>query len=605
MSAGAAPPLVECPHAPACGGCPWIGVDAAEQLARKRARVAAELARYPELGGVEVAEVVPSPSVADFRVRAKLVAAPGARLGLYAREGHVVVDVPECRVLHPALRAAATAVRRLGASAHAPEALVASSAEGGALLAVDLRRASREGADRVLVTLILDEARVPGAGALAEAARALREADATIATVAVATRAAGSARVLGAAPRVIAGPAQVPDDAAGIVHLAVPGGFVQSNAAQARQLAEAVRAQLTEALGGVVDRHVVDAFAGAGALGVHLAAAGARVTAVESHPMSAAAARAAPGARLQVMELPAAVALAALAREHRRVDAVIVDPPRRGLEPATRDALAQLGPSAVAYVSCSPVTLARDLAHLARLGLRVTRVTPLDMMPHTSETEALALVLPGARAAPRVYGSAAGSARDQPPHDRPVPGAAGARSSSLPPQVSGLVAEAWRAPAEHVEAAWLLGVRGRAPRGGALRAGAAVLRFRRLAALPGVSLLGVVSTPDPGARALLGRFAAAGWPVVGAGTRDAAATDRHCFERHALDRAFAHRAGLRPAGGDAAAWITSPLAADLAAVVESLEAPASEAAAEPRRAGALQRLERWVDALRRRGSPAL
>ena len=59
---------------------------------------------------------------------------------------------------------------------------------------------------------------------------------------------------------------------------------------------------------------------------------------------------------------------AARAASGQRFEAAVVNPPRRGTSPRAREALAQLDPAVVAYVSCDPDTLARDLDHLARLG---------------------------------------------------------------------------------------------------------------------------------------------------------------------------------------------------------------------------------------------
>ena len=74
------------------------------------------------------------------------------------------------------------------------------------------------------------------------------------------------------------------------------------------------------------------------------------------------------------------------------VDFVVLNPPRKGCSPDVLAAVARLRPPTLAYLSCNPRTLARDLTVLANTGAQVDQVTPFDMMPHTPHVETLALV---------------------------------------------------------------------------------------------------------------------------------------------------------------------------------------------------------------------
>jgi 23S rRNA (uracil1939-C5)-methyltransferase len=77
-----------------------------------------------------------------------------------------------------------------------------------------------------------------------------------------------------------------------------------------------------------------------------------------------------------------------------------VNPPRRGLSAALVDAIARIAPRRIAYVSCEPRTLARDLARLAERGYRTERLRAFDMLPQTPHVEALALLTSGSRDRP-------------------------------------------------------------------------------------------------------------------------------------------------------------------------------------------------------------
>ena len=70
-------------------------------------------------------------------------------------------------------------------------------------------------------------------------------------------------------------------------------------------------------------------------------------------------------------------------------DAVLVDPPRAGLERGALDALVKLAPKTIVYVSCDPATLARDAARLDKAGYRMESVTPFDMFPQTYHIESI------------------------------------------------------------------------------------------------------------------------------------------------------------------------------------------------------------------------
>jgi len=70
----------------------------------------------------------------------------------------------------------------------------------------------------------------------------------------------------------------------------------------------------------------------------------------------------------------------------------IVDPPRAGLKRQVLDALIQMTPEFIAYVSCDPSTLARDLKYLLSAGYRLERITPFDMFPQTYHVECIALM---------------------------------------------------------------------------------------------------------------------------------------------------------------------------------------------------------------------
>ncbi len=377
----------------ACGGCHLQHLDYAAQLDWKRDRVARALGAHPTLADVRVESCVASPRPLGYRNKSKLVAARAGQrlvLGAYAPRSHQVVDLGGCRIAEPPLDETAAALRAL-----LEETGVRPYDE--ATLTGDLRhvvlRANQAG--QVLAVFIVARP-LPNGEALARRLRQARPE--VIGVVEHENRTRGNVlfaeagRADGAGERVLDGAGALEDqiDAGGrTVRVTLsPGAFFQANRAVAG-LAYAAIARAAAL--GPGDR-VVDAYCGVGGIALALAPDAAEVIGIESHAgaiadATAAAARAGIG-NARFVAGDAAGALAAL----DRADVVVLNPPRKGCAPAVIAEVTRLAPRLVAYLSCDPDTLARDLALFAAHGYRGEAVTPFDMLPHTPHVEALALV---------------------------------------------------------------------------------------------------------------------------------------------------------------------------------------------------------------------
>ena len=163
--------------------------------------------------------------------------------------------------------------------------------------------------------------------------------------------------------------------------------FFQVNVPQAAQAAQVIREHLSLTPNDIL----LDAYTGVGTFAILLAPYVSQVIAIEESAAAVADAQenAAHAPNIQFIVGRTETALTQLPIQP---DAVILDPPRSGCQPQALEKLAQLSPPRLAYVSCDPETLARDLKILCHANYTLTRIIPIDMFPQTHHTESVAIL---------------------------------------------------------------------------------------------------------------------------------------------------------------------------------------------------------------------
>ena len=367
-----------------CGGCVLEHLTYDAQVAWKERAFRALVAAEPALASAEVRPAVASPRVLGYRNKSKLVAGRNAVgrliLGAFAPRSHDVVDLGGCAVVEPPLDEVTSALRDL-VDDHGIAPYDEARLDGQ--LRYVILRASADGA--VLVTLVTAREVFPEGEALAGALRAARPEVVGVVQNVNPTR--GNA-LYGPRDVLLSGAATV-EDRIGDVRLRVsPQAFLQAN----RYVAAAAYDAISRAVAPRPTERVVDAYAGVGGIALTLAPHAGDVIGIEEHP--AAVEDATASAQLNGITNARFVAGDAAARlsecDHAAI--VVLNPPRKGCAPAVLAATAALRPRAVAYLSCAPDTLVRDLAALAALGYATRALTPFDMLPHTPHVEALAIL---------------------------------------------------------------------------------------------------------------------------------------------------------------------------------------------------------------------
>nr|WP_229582553.1 RsmD family RNA methyltransferase [Paracoccus sp. S-4012] len=342
-----------CPHYRACGGCSLMHGSEGFVAGWKAQVVETALAARGIEAEVEAVRTSPPRS----RRRAVLAGRrtkKGALVGFHARASGVIVEVPGCLVLRPAIRDALPLLAEITvAGASRSGELAMTVTEGPAGLDVAVR--GGKPADPPLMARL--------AGIAAEGDLARLDWDGETLTRRAPWLPMGAARV-------------VPP----------PGGFLQATAEGEAALVAAVLE------GSAGAGRVLDLFAGCGTFALPLASR-AEVHAVEGLAPALAALdsgwRAAKGLHRVTTEVRDLARRPLLASELGRFDAIVIDPPRAGAEAQAREIAASTVGRAV-WIACDPVTFARDLQHLVVAGWRIDQLQVIDQFRWSPHVETAA-----------------------------------------------------------------------------------------------------------------------------------------------------------------------------------------------------------------------
>jgi len=340
-----------CPHYRICGGC--ILQHGSESFVAGWKASVVETALAQRGIAARVSRVETSPEFSRRRAsfsgrRTK----KGTLVGFHARASETVVEVPNCRILRPELLACLPALNEataLGASRKGEMSFAVTLSEAG------LEVAAKGGKE-------LDPALFEALARLAEAQDFARLSwgEQTIAARRPALQSFGTARV---SPP--------------------PGAFLQATAEGEVALLAFVRHSVQGAA------KLADLFAGCGTFALPLAAQ-AEVHAVEAEAAMLAALdkgwRGASGLKRVTHEARDLFRRPLLPDEIDRFDAVVLDPPRAGAEAQVAE-IAASKLRRLAYVSCNPVTFARDAERLVQAGFRLDDVIVVDQFRYSAHIE--------------------------------------------------------------------------------------------------------------------------------------------------------------------------------------------------------------------------
>jgi 23S rRNA (uracil-5-)-methyltransferase RumA len=377
-----------CPHYPRCVGCPFIDVPYPEQLARKQEIVARSLARYPSLTGLDAPAVTAAQHRLGYRARIKLVVrATGGEIatGLYVPGTHRVIDISSCAV-HP--RQVNYVVRYLKKKCAELKVIPYDERnDSGELRYLDLRYsfARRE----VSVTLVTRHLEFPQGGPLARSL--MRKFTGVNGVIQNINEQRGNV-IWGDRYKVLAGRDTLLEKIGALTLAYPPGVFSQANPATAQVLYDSVAEMAA------LNRQetVLDLYCGVGPISLTLANKARLVCGIDDSSLSIDTAkqnaRRNGVANCRFIHGDVARSAAEAGSSLGRIGCVVVNPPRKGVQPAALSTLLALHAPRIVYVSCEPASLARDLDQFVDRGYRVSRLRCFDIFPQTDQVETLALL---------------------------------------------------------------------------------------------------------------------------------------------------------------------------------------------------------------------
>jgi 23S rRNA (uracil1939-C5)-methyltransferase len=370
-----------CPAFGRCGGCQLMHADYPAQLELKRTILKDALR---SIAGIEI-ESIPVTGAEEplcYRNRGQY---PVARrkgkivTGFFAPRTHDVVAVSKCYIHDPRVDRAVACVRSWAGKKKIP---VYDERRHRGFLRHVMVRAGGE----VLVVLVGRQDRNLPTGDLP---RRLRREVPALAGLVLNINPARTNVILGGKNRVLWGQDYIEEMFMSLKLKLSVVSFFQVNTAQAEVLFDKVRAFLGRPKG-----PVVDAYCGVGVLATLLSKEGHQTVGIDSSAPAIEDARTISSqnrvSNAEFHKGRTEKLLPRLIKSGLKPNAVILDPPRKGCAPEVVEAVAASNAEKIAYISCHPGTLSRDLKRFLELGYRLDTIDGVDMFPQTSHLEVLA-----------------------------------------------------------------------------------------------------------------------------------------------------------------------------------------------------------------------
>lgn len=373
-----------CPYFGKCGGCQLQDISNEDQARYKQTQVEDLMGHYCKVNDILTME---DPyyyrnkihSTFSYDKKGKIIS------GFYQEGSHDVIDIDKCIIQDRKADEIIGTIKGLMRSFKMKP--YDEDKREGFLRHVLIKRGFATG--QIMVVLVVSNKIFPGKK---NYIKALRKEHPEISTILMNINNRKTSVVLGNEEIVLYGRGYIEDVLCGVRFQISAKSFYQVNPIQTEVLYNKA-IEMAELTG---DETVIDAYCGIGTIGLIVSSKVKNVIGVELNKDAVKdAIKNARGNNIKNAYFyndDAGDFMVKLADEGKKVDLVIMDPPRAGSDEKFLSSLVKLSPEKVVYVSCNPETQARDLKYLVKNGYKVKEIQPVDMFPQTDHVECIALL---------------------------------------------------------------------------------------------------------------------------------------------------------------------------------------------------------------------
>lgn len=373
----------KCPIYQKCGGCQIMHLRYDKQLEFKDDLIGQSLKKFKPAGyeNYEIRHTLGMEVPYHYRAKLQFQTRSfkgNVKAGLFEEDSHRLVDIKDCFVQDKLTQTIINRVAELLAKHHIP---IYDERKVAGIRTVMIRKAKATGQVQIIFITSRDVFLAPLIKQLTAEFEAIKG-------IAVNFNRSKSSEIYGGKTEVIWGDADISEEVLDYHFSLSPRAFYQLNPEQTQVL----YSQALAALDVTEDDHVIDAYCGVGTIGFAFAGKVKSVRGMDIIPEAIEDAK----KNAQRMGFDNTYYEAGRAediipkwyKEGYRADALIVDPPRTGLDDKLLDTILKYQPAKMVYVSCNTATLARDLVKLSKV-YDVHYIQSVDMFPHTARTEAV------------------------------------------------------------------------------------------------------------------------------------------------------------------------------------------------------------------------